>query len=149
MWAFAGSAKRGGFATDRRLNPIVCLPSRQLISRVVDDSPDPGWAQHVVDVAVLVVAPVETHFADLVPLQVVVRTQQSVHVRVQSLQVINRGGVELDLNEVFRIGSNDKVDIVPVSKKKLLDRIDYVRQLAALHNLKGPCLATRHEVTVE
>ena len=69
-----------------------------------DDSSDPGWAQHVVDVVVLVVAPVEAHFADLVPLQIVVRTQQSVHVRVQSLQVIDRGGVELDLNEVLRIG---------------------------------------------
>ena len=46
---------------------------------------NPGRAEHVVDVVVLVVAPVEADLADLEPLQIVVRSHQCVHVRVQPL----------------------------------------------------------------
>ncbi len=45
-----------------------------------DDKFDPGWAEHVVDEIVLVIAPVVAHFSDLEPLQVVVVVHECVHV---------------------------------------------------------------------
>ena len=49
------------------------------------------------------IAPIVADFTDLEALDVVVGAQKRVHVGVKTLQVIDRRGVELDLNEVLRV----------------------------------------------
>ena len=54
------------------MDPLRCHLCSQLVDSIVDDEADPGRGKHVVHEVVLVEAPVVAHFADLVPLQVVV-----------------------------------------------------------------------------
>lgn len=80
--SFACGAETQWLAPDRRLNAIIGLPGCQLVTGIVHDEADPWWAEHIVDIVVLMVAPVVADFADLVTLQVIIVAQQRVHVGV-------------------------------------------------------------------
>ena len=61
-------------------------------------------------------SPVVADLADLDALKIIVVVDKGVHVAMKPLQIVDCRCVELNLDEVLWICTNDEVDIVPVRK---------------------------------
>ena len=90
---------------------ITCL---RLISDIVDVQFDPGRRQHVVNELVFAVAPVTRKFLQLESDDFLVGVQHGIHIGVQALQRVHGVLVELYLDLVVGIRTNDEVHIIPV-----------------------------------
>lgn len=88
-----------------------------LVDDVVDVEFDPWRREHVVDEVVFSESPVLGLFFELEPYHLVVGVHHRVHVRVETLQSVHGGHVELYLNLVVRIRSDHKVHIIPITQE--------------------------------
>lgn len=91
---------------------------------VIDDNFNPWRREHVINifwVGVLFVSPIMCDSAQTELNHHIVAIQQSVHVSMQTFCGVYRGYVKLYFDEIFRISSDDEVDVCPVGKEHPLD----------------------------
>ena len=149
LWSLWCDVVTHRFSVDCFNDSLVALLGHLLVDHIVHRKFDPGRSEHVVNEAILVEAPVETHFAHLIPDQVVICVHKRIHVTVQSLQTVDCFNIEFNLNKVLRICADDEIHIVPIWEEELLDDIYDVAKGASADSLDGFRGTSWAEVAVE